>query len=85
MNSRCLSRGGTDGGGGGSGACCCCTFVLGASLLSLGVLVASARAYLPQYQPSIALSASGLQLLDQPRLVEDLEDPSLLVVVIVVV
>jgi hypothetical protein len=50
---------------------------------SLGVPAASARAYLPQYQSSVALSTSGLQLLDQPRLVEDLEDPSLLVVVAV--
>jgi hypothetical protein len=51
---------------------------------SLGVPATSARAYPPEYQSSVALSASGLQLLDQPRLVEDLEDPSLLVVVVVV-
>jgi hypothetical protein len=53
--------------------------------LSLGASpdapIASAHAYLPQYQPSIALSTSGLQLLDQFWLVEDLEDSSLLVVV----
>jgi hypothetical protein len=50
---------------------------------SLGVLAASARAYPPLYQSYVALSASGLQLVDQFRLVEDLEDPSLLVVVAV--
>jgi hypothetical protein len=44
--------------------------------------IASACAYLPWYQPSAALSASGLQPLDQLRLVEDLEDSSLLVVVV---
>jgi hypothetical protein len=47
---------------------------------SLGVPAASVRAY----PPSVALSASGLQLLDQHRLVEDPEDPSQLVVVVVV-
>jgi hypothetical protein len=60
---------------------------LGASPLalgaSLGVPVASAHAYLPWCQPSVALFASGLQLRDQLRLVEDLEDPSQLVVVVV--
>jgi hypothetical protein len=60
---------------------------LGASPPSLGespnAPVASARAYLPSYQSSVALSTSGLQLLDQPRLVEDLEDSSLLVAVAV--
>ena len=38
---------------------------------SLGVPAASVHAYLPWCQPSVALSASGLQLLDQLRLVED--------------
>jgi hypothetical protein len=42
----------------------------------LGITAASVRAYPPWYQPSVALSASGLQLQDQLRLVEDLEDPS---------
>ena len=50
---------------------------------SLGVRAASARAYPPLYQTSVALSASRLQLRDQYRLVEDLEGPSLLVVVVV--
>jgi hypothetical protein len=63
-------------------------FAPGASPLalgvSLGVPAASARAYPPWCQPSVALSASGLQLRDQLRLVEDLEDPSQLVVVVVV-
>jgi hypothetical protein len=53
---------------------------LGASPLSpgasLGVPAASVHAYPPSYQSSIALSASGLQLLGQHRLVEDWEDPS---------
>ena len=51
---------------------------------SLGVPAASVHACPPWYLPSAALSASGLQLLDQLRLVEDLEDPSQLVVVVVV-
>lgn len=59
-------------------------FVPGASPPSLGVPATSACAYPPEYQSSVALSGSGLQLLDQPRLVEDLEDPSLLVFVVVV-
>jgi hypothetical protein len=63
-------------------------FAPGASPLalgaSLGVPAASARAYPPWCQPSVALSASRLQLRDQLRLVEDLEDPSQLVVVVVV-
>jgi hypothetical protein len=50
---------------------------------SLGVPAASARAYPPWCQPSVALSASRLQLRDQLRLVEDLKDPSQLVVVVV--
>ena len=63
-------------------------FSPGVSLLALGaspgVPAASARAYPPSYQPSVALTASRLQLRDQLRLVEDLEDPSQLVVVVVV-
>jgi hypothetical protein len=63
-------------------------FTLGASPPSLGASpdapVASTRAYLPRYHPSIALSASGLPLLDQPQLVEDLEDSSRLATVVVV-
>ena len=63
-------------------------FAPGASPLalgaSLGVLAASMHAYPPWCLPSVALSASGLQLRDQLRLVEDLEDPSQLVVVVVV-
>jgi hypothetical protein len=51
---------------------------------SLDAPVAFAHAYLPWCQPSVALSASGLQLQDQLRLVEDLEDSSQLVVVVVV-
>jgi hypothetical protein len=51
---------------------------------SPGVPVASARAYLPWCLPSVALSASGLQLRDQLRLVEVLEDPSQVVIVVVV-
>jgi hypothetical protein len=50
----------------------------------LGGPAASVRAYPPYYPPSVALSTSGLQLLGQLRLVEDLEDPSQLVVVVVV-
>jgi hypothetical protein len=49
----------------------------------LGVLAASEHASLPWYQPFVASSASGLQPLGQFRLVEDLKDPSLLVVVVV--
>jgi hypothetical protein len=60
-------------------------FVLGVSPLalgaSLGVLAASVHAYPPWCLPSIALSAYGLQLRDQLRLVED---PSQVVVVVVV-
>jgi hypothetical protein len=48
------------------------------------VPVASARAYLPWCLPSVALFASGLQLWDQLRLVEAMEDPSQVVVVVVV-
>jgi hypothetical protein len=47
---------------------------------SLGVPTASVCAY----PPSAALFASGMQLLGQHRLVEDWEDPSQLVVVVVV-
>jgi hypothetical protein len=43
---------------------------------SLGVPAASARAYPPWCLPSVALSAFGLQLRDQLRLVEAVEDPS---------
>jgi hypothetical protein len=43
---------------------------------SPSVPAASARAYPPWCLPSIALSASGLQLWDQLRLVEVVEDPS---------
>jgi hypothetical protein len=50
---------------------------------SLGVTVASVRECPPWYLPSVALSASGLQQLGQLRLVEGLEDPSQLVVVVV--
>jgi hypothetical protein len=48
----------------------------------LGIPVASAHASLPLYHPFVALSASGLQPLDQFWLVVDLEGPSLLVVVV---
>jgi hypothetical protein len=51
---------------------------------SPGVPAASARAYPPWCLPSIALSASGLQLWDQLHLVEAMEDPSQVVVVVVV-
>jgi hypothetical protein len=58
------------------------------SLLTLGaspgVPAASARAYPPWCLPSVALSASRLQLQDQLRLVEAVEDPSQVVVVVVV-
>jgi hypothetical protein len=61
---------------------------LGVSPLALGassgIPAASARAYLPWCLPSVALSASGLQLRDQLRLVETVEDPSQVVVVVVV-
>jgi hypothetical protein len=50
---------------------------------SPGVPTASARAYLPWCLPSVALSASRLQLRDQSRLVEAMEDPSQVVVVVV--
>jgi hypothetical protein len=43
---------------------------------SPGVPAASARAYLPWCQPSVALSSSVLQQLGQLRLVEAVEDPS---------
>jgi hypothetical protein len=51
---------------------------------SLGVPTASERVYPPSYQPYVALFASGLQLRDQLWLVEDWEDPSQVVVVVVV-
>jgi hypothetical protein len=50
----------------------------------LGVLAISARAYPPWCQPSVALSSSVLQHLGQLRLVEAMEDPSQVVVVVVV-
>jgi hypothetical protein len=50
---------------------------------SLGVSAAFVRAYPPYYPPFVALLASGLQLLGQCRLVEDLEDPFQLAVVVV--
>jgi hypothetical protein len=49
---------------------------------SLSVLAASVHAYHPWCMPSVALSASGLQLRDQLRLVEAVEDPSQVVVVV---
>ena len=52
---------------------------------SHSVPAASAHAYPPWCLPSVALSASGLQLRDQLRLVEAVEDPSHVVVVVVVV
>jgi hypothetical protein len=52
--------------------------------VSLIVPVASVRAYPPWCLPSIALSASELQLRDQLQLVEAVEDPSQVVVVVVV-
>jgi hypothetical protein len=62
-------------------------FVPGVSPLalgaSLGVLATSMRSYLPWCLPSIALSASELQLRDQLWLVEAVEDPSQVVVVVV--
>jgi hypothetical protein len=51
---------------------------------SPSVPAASARAYPPWCLPFIALSASGLQLRDQLQLVEDVEDPSQVVVIVVV-
>jgi hypothetical protein len=65
---------------------------LGASpvvyLLALGaspsVPAASTRAYPPWCQPSVALSSSVLQQLGQLLLVEVVEDPSQVVVAIVV-
>jgi hypothetical protein len=51
---------------------------------SHGVPAASSHAYLPWYLPSVASSSSELQQLGQLRLVEAVEDPSLLVVVGVV-
>jgi hypothetical protein len=50
---------------------------------SPGVPAASARAYPSWCLPSVALSASGLQLWDQLRLAEAVEDPSQVVVVVV--
>jgi hypothetical protein len=52
---------------------------------SLGVPTTSVRAYPPWCLPSDALPAFGLQLRDQLRLVEAVEDPSQVVVVVVVV
>jgi hypothetical protein len=78
---------------------CCCTLSLGVSPLALGtspgvyplalgaspgIPAASARPYPPWCLPSVALSASGLQLQDQLRLMESMEDPSQVVVVVVV-
>jgi hypothetical protein len=51
---------------------------------SLGIPAASVHACPPWYLPSVALSTSGLQQLGQLRLVEGLENPSQLVVVVVV-
>jgi hypothetical protein len=51
---------------------------------SLGVPTASERACSPWYLSYVALSASGLQQLGQLRLLEDWEDSSLLLVVVVV-
>jgi hypothetical protein len=51
---------------------------------SPSVHAASARAYPPWCLPSVALSASRLQLRDQLRLVEAVDDPSQVVVVVVV-
>jgi hypothetical protein len=64
-------------------------FSPGVSPLALGASpgvypLASARAYSSWCLPSVALSASGLQLQDQLRLVEAVEDPSQVVVVVVV-
>jgi hypothetical protein len=51
---------------------------------SLGVPTTFVRAYPPWCLQSDALPASGLQLRDQLWLVEDVEDPSQVVVVVVV-
>jgi hypothetical protein len=51
---------------------------------SPGIPATSARAYPPWCLPSVSLSASGLQLRGQLRLVEAVEDPSQVVVVVVV-
>jgi hypothetical protein len=51
---------------------------------SPSVTAASARAYPPWCQPSVALSSSMLQQLGQLRLVEAMEDPSQFVVVVVI-
>jgi hypothetical protein len=50
---------------------------------SPGVPASSARAYPSWCLPSVALSASGLQLRDLLRLVEAVEDQSQVVVVVV--
>jgi hypothetical protein len=50
---------------------------------SPGIPAASAHAYPPWCLPSVALSASGLQLWDQLQLVEAVQDPSQVVVVVV--
>jgi hypothetical protein len=50
---------------------------------SPGVPAASARAYPPWCLPSVASSSSELQLLGQLLLVEAMEDPSQVVVVVV--
>jgi hypothetical protein len=50
---------------------------------SPGVPAASARAYPPWCQSFVALSSSMLQQLGQIRLVEAMEDPSQVVVVVV--
>jgi hypothetical protein len=59
-------------------------FAPGASPLALGASLGVPAAYSPWCLPSAALSASELQLRDHLRLVEDLEDPFQLVVVVVV-
>jgi hypothetical protein len=51
---------------------------------SPGIPAASARAYPPWCQPSVALSSSVLEQLGQLLLVEAVEDPSQVVVVVVV-
>jgi hypothetical protein len=51
---------------------------------SLGILAASVRAYPPWCQPSVALFSSVLQQRGQLLLVEAVEDPSQVVVVVVV-
>jgi hypothetical protein len=52
---------------------------------SLSVLATSARAYPPWCLPSVPLPSSMLQQLGQLLLVEVMEDPSQVVVVVVVV